>query len=529
MPISSLRTEDSPINSVITKIESGEIKLPPFQRSFVWDEDQVIALLDSIYKEYPIGCVIVWRSSDSLKTRRNIGGFLLPERPVKFPIDYILDGQQRITSIYALFCKDRTPVDSTTDEQYKVNPALFNIYFDLDAKKFITELQKDGSHKNLRISALFDTTKLFNEIDEFSPEYKAQSLELLQKFSNYNIPFVITTREKDDIGVIFERINNTGTNLSPINLMVAWTWDGDFQLKEIFDEILDYLGDKGFEEIPEKTLLQCLGAIIDKTAKTKDILKLDASKVRNNVDQLRAALEKAIDFLSTQLRMFSIDFLPHTHQIIPIVYFFAKHSTPPNVRQIETIKKWFWRTTFSNRYANSTDEKINEDIIFMDKVLLEDFSGLSRYSLTLDEALLLKQKFSRANPYTRGFLLLLAQKDPKNLTNGGNMDLNISLSTYNRKEYHHIFPKKFLESKGITIDAINLLCNFTFLPADSNKLISAKAPSDYFFNIVPPAHFEPILESNLIEPEKSIFSKDNYDAFLQSRAKKIMEYIKFLI
>lgn len=529
MPISRIGSNDFPINTIITKIESGEIKLPPFQRRFVWNEEQVIDLLDSIYKEYPIGCIIVWRSTATIASRRNIGGFKLPDREVKFPIDYILDGQQRLTSIYALFCKDRTLFDASTDEQYCVDPQLFDIYFDLEDKKFIPTKDMIAGHDNLKMSALFNTAGLFEVIKPFSEPHKTEALELLQKFSNYNIPFIITEREQDDIGIIFERINNTGTSLSPINLMVAWTWNGDFHLQDEFNDILEYLGEKGFEYIPEKILLQCLGVFINKSAKTKDVLKLEADKVRGNIGLLRVSLENAIDFLATQLKMVSIDFLPHTHQIVPIVYFYAKLISPINAEQINALKKWFWRTSFSNRYSDSTDDKINEDLVFMDKVLSADYSGVTKYSLTVDQSFLLKQKFSKGNPYTRAFLLLLGKLSPKDLTNGADIDLDIALSTYNRKEYHHIFPKNYLVKNRTTPESINLLCNFTFLPSNSNKVILSQAPSDYFFNIIPQKDWDSILESNLIPLEKTIYKQNNYQAFLEARAQKIMQCINTII
>ena len=82
------------------------------------------------------------------------------------------------------------------------------------------------------------------------------------------------------------------------------------------------------------------------------------------------------------------------------------------------------------------------------------------------------------SPFSRAFIVLLASKEPKNLTNGAKVDCGEALSTFNRKEYHHIFPQAFLEKQGAWSNSdINSLCNFCILPASSNKLISDKAPS----------------------------------------------------
>ena len=99
-------------------------------------------------------------------------------------------------------------------------------------------------------------------------------------------------------------------------------------------------------------------------------------------------------------------------------------------------------------------------------------------------------------------MLLLSQKKPLNLVNRNNIDLGTALSKYNLKEYHHIFPREFLKRKVEKKEKISSICNYCFLPAASNKIISNKAPSDYIFNITPQDHYTEILESNLMPLKK---------------------------
>lgn len=512
---------------------SGVLKLPPFQRRFVWTQEQIIELLDSIYKGYPIGCIITWRARVDLPARRDIGGFLLPHQPQQFPVDYILDGQQRLTALYAVFCSDRT-INPDTDAQYVVDPTIFDISFDFNDNLFVKASEVDTGHDNLPLSILFQADQFSRVVDNFSTAHRPLAQQLYRKFADYEIPFVYADTEQDNIGVIFERINNTATNLSPLNLMVAWTWNGDFHLKEELDSILTDLGDKGFDEISEKILLQCIGSIVGKTAKTRQILALEAEEVRANIENLRDGLEKTADFLSTELNMLSIDFLPHSHQIVPLAYFFASLGTPLRINQNRILRKWFWRTSFSLRYADSTDEKINEDILFMDAILSGTVTKaqMDKYSISVDEDIIEKQKFSKANPFTRAFLLLLAQRKPKDMATGRNIDIGIALSNYNLKEYHHIFPCKFLKSRGIEAHEISSLCNFTFLPADSNKLISCKAPSKYFFEkkLAVAGHGKrSVFTSNLLPDSLKIYKDDDYVRFLHERAGLIMDMINNLI
>lgn len=523
MNIPEIKPDRESLKTIITKIELGEIKLPPFQRGFVWSQEQVISLLDSIYKNYPIGCIIVWRCNERLPARKNIGGFQIPEREPDYPIDYVLDGQQRLTTIYGVFCKDRTVAPSR--EEDPINTTIFDISFDMDEKIFVPSRDANNDHKNLKMNKLFNTTEFSKEMSALEERYHSVASEMHDRFSNYEMPLVLTTkRDKSEVGVIFERINNSATRLSTIDLMVAWTWKEDFHLKEKFVEILEILEEKDFGDIDEKVLLQCLGSIIEKTAKTKDILSLSPDKVRNNIDKLQSGLEKAIDFLSTDLNMKSKEFLPHSHQIVPLVYLFS--NITPNTDQINVIKQWFWKTSFSRRYSGSTDEKVNEDITFFDQVRNSNYSSISKYSYDIDKNSLISQKFSKSSPYTRAFLLLLAQKHPKDLVNERQVELGVVLSSFNRKEYHHIFPQKYLKTIKIPTDKINSICNFTFLPSDSNKTISSKSPSEYILDII---NFADVLNTNLMPLDKKIYQKNNYDKFLEERFGIIKQFLDSLL
>lgn len=117
------------IDKIVDRITDGDIKIPAFQRGFVWDQDQVIKLVDSLYRNYPIGSVLLWNSMERLKSTRNVAGFEIPDRQASYPVNYVLDGQQRLSTIYAVFCKNRSPVSG--NNQYSIDQSMFEISFDL--------------------------------------------------------------------------------------------------------------------------------------------------------------------------------------------------------------------------------------------------------------------------------------------------------------------------------------------------------------------------------------------------------------
>lgn len=523
MPTSEINPSSIKIDKLLNRIEEGDIKIPAFQRGFIWNEQQILELLDSIYHDYPIGSILLWSSNETLKSTRNLCGYAIPDRPPQYPVNYVLDGQQRLSAIYAVFCKDRTLSDE--DSQFNIPPDMFDIYFDLDDKRFLHrwDIGTEEQHVNLPMNSLFDMSEFLNAIQKFDELHKQLARQLMSQFINYEIPIItITKRRKDEVSIIFERINNTGTSLSTLDLMIAWTWTEQFDLREELDSLLELLGKKGFGDTPEKIILQCLSGILQQSTKTRDIIELSPHDVRNNIPLLVDSLGKSIDFLSTEFNMRSRDFLPHSHQIVPLSFFFSKVNTP-NSDQIKILRQWFWKTSFSERYSGSTDMKMNDDISFFQNVISQNYSEIQRYSYTIDSNEIIAQTFSKSNPFTRAFILLLAQNQPLNLLNGTRIDIGEALSQYNSKEYHHVFPRNHLKSLGVTAGKINSLCNICFLPSDANKTIGNKPPSDYFPNLIPKSKYASILKSNLLPPKKEIYSKNQYEEFLKQRSSLIIQ------
>jgi hypothetical protein len=116
----------SHISELANRILTGDILLPKFQRDFVWDKRQIIDLLDSIANGYPIGSVLLWRSREQLRSERNIADLQIAPTQVDYPVNYLLDGQQRLSTICgALYWKGG------------IADSRWNIVYDLRDKKFI--------------------------------------------------------------------------------------------------------------------------------------------------------------------------------------------------------------------------------------------------------------------------------------------------------------------------------------------------------------------------------------------------------
>ena len=143
------------IRKIIEKINNGEVRIPSFQRGFVWEPEAVAFLMDSMYKGYPIGAVLLWRTKEQLVNERKLGRFTLPAPTKDYPIDYVLDGQQRLTSIFSVFQTELIPED---DPNWKDIYYIFGKGEKSQEAKFIPlSADEVDLTKHFPLSVLFDS------------------------------------------------------------------------------------------------------------------------------------------------------------------------------------------------------------------------------------------------------------------------------------------------------------------------------------------------------------------------------------
>ena len=261
-----LSADPAVIKDLLTDVEKGEIKVPKFQRPFVWRTEQALALVDSLASGYPVGSVLLWKTAEKLKAERNIGEFALPETDEMTPTRYVLDGQQRLTVMYSAFGAP-------------VSEGGFSPYYDLRSERFVAEPSAAGVHLfPLRLT--YRTTELLNFRTALQSQADAgvcqQRLDdLIGAITGYRVPVV----ELRDLSVaevcpIFERINSSGTRLSTFDLIAAATWTQEFDLSDKCREISDAVAPKQFDGISNETILKCVAAELLGSVKKEDVLKL---------------------------------------------------------------------------------------------------------------------------------------------------------------------------------------------------------------------------------------------------------------
>jgi len=517
------------IKDLINDLERGRIRIPSFQRGFVWEPSRVLYFIDSIYKGFPFGSVLLWRTRNPLRTERHLGPYKLRENDPEYPIEYVLDGQQRITSIFGIFQHSLTPEDNETTDwthlffelnsQETIPFKYLDDYINYDATKFFP--LKDLFHQNYlrRLLAENLDQNSFVQIGE-------QIQDLWHRFHQARIPVErFESEERKYVATVFERINRQGVELDTFQLLSVWNWSEDFDLQEKFREVAEELEPFGFKEVGSDLLIKCSAAVVMNSADPEDFMELPGSTVRNKFEEIKTGIFGAIDFLKDQLNVFSLKLLPMENILAVLALFFASsQKQPPPVpqEQYQVIKKWFWRACFSERYAKGGSKITNFDLTEVKKLKAGESHRFGDFDISLDTSFFLKHSFRMGTIATKTFVLLLAQGEPLNFIQGTNISLQDVLSQGNRKEFHHIFPKAYLQNlPQYKDDKVNCLSNFTLLSRTDNNKIQSLSPGKYRNQMPADAQtFQRIIASHFC-PDNAF--TDDYDNFLVSRSELLLQ------
>jgi hypothetical protein len=460
------------LSSLLTDVARGNIKIPVFQREYVWTDEQIMSLLDSIYRGYPVGSLLLWSTKEKLNHERDVGGFELPNTPEDYPVNYVLDGQQRLTTLYGVFNSD----SKTKDAELATR---FDVSFVPRTCEFIHSSTAPEDSINLR--TILDTTKLLPELSRFPDNEKNVIAELTERFKDYEFPVVtIKDRSNQEVCRVFQRINSSGTSLSTLELLAAWTWSEQFDLRNEIEQLLDSLADKGYEQIEEALLMRCLASITLNRIDSDELVDVPPDQLIEGMSKLKQAMYSCIDFLEKQLHIKNFVFIPFPIMLVPLVSFYSK-NLKPSAAQLAGLKKWFWHCAFSQRYKAGTNSYVMIDIERMHALASGD-PAFDTLDTNVDTGLF-KKTWRINSTAAKAAICLLAQCQPKSFLTGANIDLGEALASYNSREFHHIYPKSYLNSLGIPFHESNVIANICLLNAVDNRQISDANPLEYFQRI----------------------------------------------
>lgn len=372
-----VKPEVSFLSDVLAEIERGSIRIPNFQRDFVWRPSDMLDLFDSLQKGYPIGSLLLWETSGNYESRSKVGP--IPIRPVK-PGELValaLDGQQRLTTLFGVLrLAENHPRDAEPDN------FRWWIFYDLKERRFVHFTEWPNAEPPphfLPLRTVFRTVDFLKFARELSkqPSDSASAWidaaeEIVRRISGYRIALIrIREGTLDQAVEIFSRLNTRGRKMKPDEMISALSYrEGrdteNFHLAKKVDEIVAELVPFGFGGF-DRTLI--FRAIVAQSGDTSSRTNWEAlaNKIKKDLPTLteatRAGLVDGVRFLGDTLKVPSVGYLPYGHQLVCLCHFFSSLQKGPEGTVSEVrkrgLKKWFYWTSYSGWFggANSTKTK----------------------------------------------------------------------------------------------------------------------------------------------------------------------------
>lgn len=520
-------------SDLINEIQKGIIKIPKFQRDFVWTIDKTAQLLDSILKGYPIGTFILWQTDERINDIKNIGNLDIPNTPDGVKVQYVLDGQQRITSLYAAYlgAKIKKPGEKKINDYNSIVVNL-DVHINDNDGQIISDEPTGENYISLS-DVLNFMDRMADIKDRFSDEDFKKIHSYSMAFSTYDFSTVILRKEDIDSAIeVFTRINTGGQTLTLFEIMSAKTYDEPqkFDMQVKWEDFIKELKEIKYEGVSSSVMLNLLSLILSRTkeCKRRIILSLEKQKIIDKWDAVLSALEESIDYFRTTYRIPVSQILPYDSLLVPFAYFFYYNGEKPDGTQRKYLEEFFWRMSLAFRYSSSSESRLAQDIKRIDKILSGSRPDYSDIKVYLDSPkTLIDTNFSAGNSYCKAVLCLLAYQEPKDFQDNGKVILDNSwLKVANSKNFHHFFPKAYLKNKT-TLNS-NSLVNITFVSEHLNKRkIGSKSPSQYISDFQDDnSQINVALRSHFIDIEGFGIESNDYNTFLKARSKRIFDELK---
>ena len=524
------------ILELLIDIEKQNLLLPEFQREYVWNREQAKQLMVSLYKEYPIGSLLFWKT-DQPPALKN---FHAPERG-SGTVLVILDGQQRLTTLYMLMKGKIPPYYSEKDIHFDPRELYFNL-FTGEFQYYLSSKMKDNPIW-LRVVDIFSTSKVDvisiaksiteNDADALDLSNKLnENLNRIRNIQNIDIPVQLVPPHAslDDAIDIFDRVNRQGTMLTDAELAlthITGKWaDARREMKRKIKE----LEQESFY-FNLKFMTRALTGVLTHHALFHYVYKVDKDELIKGWTRVSKILDYLVRLLPNIAYIHSTEDLSTTNTLIPIiVYLSLNNGTFPNEKSLKYAIYWLYLANIWARYTGQTDQKLEQDVLI---VLKEMFPWKKLIDQIIDQRGRIRvkpedlERKGVRHPLYRMTYILAKSRGAIDWFNG--LSLNVKKGHTYSIESHHIFPKSILYKEFFnpkdptTWNIVNEIANRAFITAPTNKRISNKRPEEYFPEIE--EKFPGALEKQFVPMDPNLWKVKNYEDFLDARRHLIVEYL----
>jgi hypothetical protein len=554
----AVRYESNPrsLSDWLTEIRQHRLVLPRFQRMEAWSPSQVKELLQSVADGLPIGAILLLEVSDKPEfAYRALEGAPESGEPIR---EMLLDGQQRLTALWRALNDDYLNDEYAKDQFFlKVEPDDSTDQDDLPVVVRVRHYERDGKRFPLWPSSpeqVFERGLI--PISILNPEREKEAEQwvegvthndhktykiLNRRVSNYRvalsqfeIPYIRLKAGTQPEAVIatFTKVNTQGTPLSSFDLVVARMEIHGIDLHALSESLWENVPAlKRFSRIDDLDILRALTLLGGKKPTQSNVLNLRPAHLTSRWADLERGTRRALDFLQDE-GILDGDRIP-TESILPAL--FALWAEVPeggieegNARTL--LRKYIWRGFFSDRYERAVNTAVLQDFRALRERLRGSQVDIPIMSVELPkspEVFLEAGWPKRRDRLARAVLSVTLRGQAKDIFDGKPITATNVLS----REYHHLFPKKYLRDKGIEEDQADRALNVALITWKTNRQISATSPRRYLEDaakkILDEQELEDRLQSHLIPIDT--FLREDFEGFLQQRAKMVFQGMEALI
>ena len=561
------------VNQLVVNIEKGYIQKPEMQREYVWRATRVRDLLDSLYRGYPSGTILLWETDTDAPTSEF--AIATEKNSTTRPL-LLLDGQQRLTSLSSvirgepIFVRERRKLrqieilfnlehpdelvtiteiddapessfqsavddDMDDDEEETLQDRLNQFTFIVstpqlaNAAKWVNVSEVFASHSDAEFLKKAGVSSLDDPLyTKYSDRLK--KLRQIREYS-YRLDVLEPTLSYEEVTEIFIRVNSLGVKLRSSDLALAQItakWRNSLVLfQEFQSEVHEQRGlyfDLGF--FVKSLVISATGQ-----SKFKTLGSLNKEELEAGWEVAKKNITFALNFVTSNLKIDSLALLSSPFIVHTIAYWGEKNIGKVSQVESSAMRRWALIANTKSYYSSSAESKLDADLLALrsgagaDGLLTRLETQLGRLDVT--EAEMIGKTVSSG--YFKAMFIAFREDGAKDWYS----KLEISVKhrgNEDKLQFHHIFPKAFLRENysDLRRNQVNDISNLAFIGGKTNREISAKPPAEYLKKIIESKDAE-LLDLQAIPTDGEILDEYSYDEFLLKRRKAIVARINTLL
>lgn len=565
-------------NELLADVRCGKLRLPDFQRDWKWDVDRIKSLLASVSLGYPVGVVMLLETGgpDVQFATRLVSG-VDEMQAHHFAERLILDGQQRLTSLFQALASEREV--QTTDTRGKRLARWFYIdieaaldpdgdredamvavpadrvertNFGRDIVRDLSTMELECEHQMFPLAKVFDSPatrrwmlSYIRGDGEISNErvdrWDAFAEGVLDNFTHYTVPVIVLRKEtpREAVCTVFEKVNTGGVVLDVFELLTATFAASEFDLRRDweerrrrFDEHKVLRGLQSTDFLQGVSLLATRQRRLDwspgdsdkppaVSCKRRDILRLTRDDYVRWAEPVEKGFLWAAAFLNGEMIYEARD-VPYRTQLVPLAALHAAlGSRAETIGAVDKIRRWYWCGLLGELYGGAIESRFANDLQQVAEWCAGGGEPITVYEASFDPGRLLTLRTRNSAAY-KGIYALLMRRGSKDWI----FDQDITTATHHglAVDIHHVFPKKWCEGRVDVIKRESIV-NKTPLSAETNRIIGGDAPSLYLQRVLSRAETSPVELRHRIEQHYIDFDAlqaDDFERFFELRRQALL-------